>query len=100
MSTDGNQIARDAAANIPQRIVVIPSRETHEGYYSMTVALPWTCLHCGGPRGEPFDALSFDGSRRLSVHSWLNPCGHVEKYSEVRLTLASPASTDESGSGA
>jgi hypothetical protein len=99
MNTDGKQSAHEAAASNPQRTVVIPSRETHEGYYSMTVALPWTCLHCGGPRGEPFDALSFDGSRRLNVHSWLNPCGHVEKYSEVRRALPTPASTEETARG-
>lgn len=69
------------------RQVVIPAREQHDGYYVLTVRLPWVCLHCGGPRGEPFDTVSYDGSRRLACHGWSNPCGHVEKYSQVRANL-------------
>lgn len=70
-----------------ERTVTIPGCEQHEGLYSLIVTLPWACLHCGVPRGEPFDSLSFDGSRRLNVHSWVNPCGHVETYAEVRASL-------------
>lgn len=99
MSTNQAQVDRDGTGNIPQVSVIIPSRETHEGYHSMTVTVPWTCLHCGGPRGHPFDTLSFDGSRRLNVHGWHNPCGHVEKYSEVRRALSTPANTEETGRG-
>jgi hypothetical protein len=69
------------------RTVTIPGRTEHDGYHSMTVTLPWVCLQCGGPRGEPFDTVSYDGSRRLEVHGWHNPCGHVEKYSDVRQSL-------------
>ncbi|WP_301154282.1 Lar family restriction alleviation protein [Metapseudomonas otitidis] len=70
-----------------ERTVIIPGCDQHEGLYSLSVTLLWACLHCGGPRGEPFDSLSFDGSRRLKVHSWSNPCGHIETYAEVRATL-------------
>lgn len=70
-----------------ERTVIIPGCDQHEGLYSLSVTLQWACLHCGGPRGEPFDSLSFDGSRRLKVHSWSNPCGHIETYAEVRATL-------------
>lgn len=73
------------------RTVTIPAREEHEGISTLTVTLPWKCLECGGPRGEPFEGLSYDGSRRLHVHSWTNPCGHVEKYSAVRKSLGLPA---------
>jgi hypothetical protein len=67
--------------------VTIPAREEHEGLYSITVTLPWVCLVCGGPRGETHQSLSFDGSRRMSVDGWSNPCGHIEKYSMVREWL-------------
>lgn len=67
-----------------KRTVTIPASEQHEGIFALTVELPWVCLHCGEPRGEPYDTLSYDGSRRLGVHGWRNPCGHVERYSEVR----------------
>lgn len=81
---------RKAEAALEKRTVTIPACVEHEGFYSMTVTLPWVCLHCGEPRGEPYDALSYDGSRRLAVHSWKNACGHVEKYAEVRDSLEKP----------
>ena len=64
--------------------VTIPAGPMHEGYYRLTVTLPWTCPTCGGPRGEPFDGHSYDGSRSLRVSCWINPCGHVDYYSDVR----------------
>ena len=67
-----------------RRLVTIPACVEHEGIASAEVLLPWTCIHCGGPRGEPVPMLSFDGSRRLEVHGWANPCGHLERYAEVR----------------
>lgn len=70
-----------------ERTVTIPAREQHGGLDSITVTLPWVCRQCGAPRGEPYQAISYDGSRQLAVHIWLNPCGHVEKYSAVRRDL-------------
>lgn len=69
------------------RQVTIPACVEHEGIYSITALLPWVCLECGGPRGEPSKVLSYDGSRRMVVDGWTNPCGHVEKYSDVRAAL-------------
>lgn len=66
------------------RTVTIPACAEHEGYYSVTVSLRWVCPQCGGPRGEPFKTLSYDGSRRLCVDGWSNPCGHVDLYSDAR----------------
>ena len=65
--------------------VRIPGREEHEGYYSIVVKVNWVCPVCGGPRGEIFNTFSYDGSRRLPVHGWRNACGHVDKYSAVRI---------------
>lgn len=59
----------------------------HRGDLALRVAVPWRCIHCGGPRGELFRTVSYDGSRRLACDGWANPCGHVEKYSEVRAVL-------------
>lgn len=69
------------------RTVVIPAREEHEGRYRLTVTIPWHCLICGGRRGEPQSMFSYDGSRRLVVDGWTNPCGHVESYTLVRNSL-------------
>jgi hypothetical protein len=68
----------------PIRRVSIPAVAEHAGLYSMTVTLRWTCPVCGGPRGAPFQTTSYDGSMRLACDGWINPCGHVDKYSEVR----------------
>lgn len=69
------------------RSVTIPACQDHGGFHSIKVTLPWVCRVCGEPRGEPFVSVSYDGSRRLQVHSWNNPCGHVEKYQDVRRDL-------------
>lgn len=80
---------------MPQyRTVTIPSRDDHDGFYSMTVTLEWTCPVCGGPRGEPFDTVSYDGSRRLHCDGWRNACGHVDKYADVRKEAADPRLQD------
>jgi hypothetical protein len=69
---------------VETRTVRIPAVKAHEGFHSAQVTLIWECPACGGPRGEVFDTLSFDGSRRLGVHGWKNPCGHVDGYEQVR----------------
>ena len=66
------------------RTVTIPARDDHAGRHKMKVDLPWLCPTCGGPRGEPAAGISFDGSRRLSVDTWTNPCGHIDFYNKVR----------------
>lgn len=68
---------------VATRKVMIPARPTHHGIFSLLVEVEWICPKCGGPRGDVFPALSYDGSRRLSVDGWRNPCGHVDKYSAV-----------------
>lgn len=69
------------------RTVKIPAFEMHEGFIGNVVAirLNWTCPTCGGERGEIYDTISYDGSRRLNVDGWKNPCGHIDKYSQVRI---------------
>lgn len=73
------------------RTVTIPALAQHDGYHSMTATLPWVCLRCGAPRGEPYRTRSYDGSRILECDGWTNPCGHLEKYSEVREWIAREA---------
>lgn len=68
----------------PTRTVEIPGRDEHAGSYSVKVTLAWQCPRCGGPRGEVFRTISYDGSCRLSCDGWENPCGHIDFYSSVR----------------
>jgi hypothetical protein len=67
-----------------QRLVLLPGCADHAGHHRVRVALWWVCPRCGGPRGEPFETLSYDGSRRLAVHGWHNPCGHLDTYAAAR----------------
>jgi hypothetical protein len=78
------------------RTVTIPAGEQHEGLHSMRVTLPWTCPQCGGPRGEPFETTSYDGSRRLGCDGWKNPCGHVDGYAAVRQEARALAESEAS----
>lgn len=83
MSSEGS--AKDDKACDPlTRTVEIPRSDAHDGLHSVTVSLRWKCPRCGGPRGEVFRTISYDGSRRLSCDGWKNPCGHIDFYSDVR----------------
>lgn len=75
-------------ATVATRTVTIPGSEQHNGLHSIRVTLPWTCPQCGGPRGEPFPGISYDGSRQLNCDRWQNACGHVDLYSAVRREAA------------
>lgn len=72
------------------REVEIPLTRHHDGspFRTATVELEWVCSICGEPRGEPQDGVSRDGSRTVEVDTWENPCGHVDKYSDVRQEAA------------
>ena len=80
--------------------VTIPAREQHQGLFIATLEIGDKCPTCGGPRGETHKGFSFDGSRRLTVDVWQNPCGHVDYYWAVReearalLVAASNASPE------
>lgn len=67
-------------------IVTIPAKAEHEGYFGNLVTLEISdlCPVCNKPRGKVFGTHSFDGSRRLNVDGWINPCGHIDHYANVR----------------
>lgn len=64
--------------------ITIPACQEHQGIFSMIAEISDFCPVCGEKRGEPKPGLSFDGSRRLDVDIWNNPCGHVDYYNKVR----------------
>ena len=66
------------------RTVCIPACENHEGLYKVNLLLNWVCPICGAPRGEIRKGLSYDGGLRLDCDVWDNPCGHIDKYKDVR----------------
>jgi len=72
----------------PIKSVTVPARDDHEGIHWTTIKLRWVCPVCGGRRGEIRNGLSWDGSRRLAVNVWHNPCGHVDKYPRLREEAA------------
>lgn len=65
-------------------IIRIPAVEKHNGFLVLEVWVPWFCLYCGAERGEPRNGSDFDGSRRLTVTTWQNSCGHAETYKALR----------------
>lgn len=70
----------------PKRRIFIPATAQHHGHDGVSIETEWQCLVCGGERGTPFKAASYDGSLRLDgVDSWKNPCGHQELYEHVRI---------------
>jgi hypothetical protein len=67
------------------RQVYIPALARHDGLHAVTIRLSWICPKCGGPRGDVYTTVSYDGSRRLEgVDGWRNPCGHVDTYQACR----------------
>lgn len=64
--------------------VTIPSKQEHEGMFSMYISIRDYCPKCASERGVPYEGLSYDGSRRLNVSCWKNPCGHTDMYNDVR----------------
>jgi hypothetical protein len=69
------------------KTVTIPTCGTHNGLFAVTGYISRSCPVCGGPRGENQPGFSFDGSRRICVTTWTNPCGHVDYYSTVRKEI-------------
>jgi hypothetical protein len=63
--------------------VCVPECQEHNGSKSIDVIVKWICPTCGGPRGEVTAAISYDGNKRLSCDGWINPCGHVDLYTDV-----------------
>jgi hypothetical protein len=77
--------------------VIIPAQEQHAGMFIWAVRLDWVCPVCGGPRGELFQTLSYDGSRRLNCSGWVNDCGHIDKYNDVRAEALANGLNDPEG---
>ena len=86
----GSDAAYEGAVKIlmrrtPTMTVTIPSTLEHNGFYSSTVKILETCPICGERRGDTYKGISYDGSRRLLVDQWDNPCGHIDKYTDVLI---------------
>ena len=64
--------------------VEIPSCEEHQGFFKTKVKIKWICPVCGNPRGIIKRVKSYDGSLYMLCDGWINTCGHVDKYYNVR----------------
>lgn len=74
--------------NTKTQRIRIPACREHAGLSVIEVEVPWNCIYCGADRGERLKGLSYDGSRRLTVTMWSNPCGHFESYGAIRTWLS------------
>lgn len=79
---------KDGNPDAPIKTVYIPARAEHDGTHGINVKLRWVCPICGAPRGKISNGRSYDGSRVLFCNTWQNPCGHVDKYDDVRAEAA------------
>lgn len=41
------------------------------------------CPICGGPRGRPNLMPFYEAGQVYQVHTWKNPCGHVDYYGSL-----------------
>ena len=79
--------------------VYIPACANHDGVYGIYVNLRWVCPICGHPRGQILNGRSYDVSRVLAVDTWKNPCGHVDKYDDVRNEAATNGLNNKAADG-
>jgi hypothetical protein len=89
MATDS---MRNTAATLMQT-VEIPAYDAHDGHHSTAVTLIWECPRCGGPRGEVFRTISYDGSRRLACGGGKTPAGTSTPIEPCAAKPASPKPT-------
>jgi len=48
-----------------------------------TVQIADVCPRCGGPRGEVTSWIYPEDGHYYTPDVWENPCGHVDRYSDV-----------------
>lgn len=46
----------------------------------------WECPTCGEPMGEPRGHNFYEDGNAYHCDMWDNPCGHVAKYNELKMT--------------
>ena len=68
-------------------VVEIPIIAQHAGlnFYVRKIEIQDFCPKCKMPRGKNtiHKVRSYDGSRFVICDGWENPCGHIDKYSDV-----------------
>jgi hypothetical protein len=83
--------------------VTIPAMDNHGDYMVNTVIVRLLryCPTCGAERSAPWQALSYDGSRRLEVDTWRDGCNHFSGYAghrkEAQENGLNPGYTGQAG---
>lgn len=84
---DADELAAGSEAATPTMTVDIPGESASldgsatRPIHRVTIGV--ICPRCGGRRGEAHDGIIYDGSLRMHVSVWENPCGHVDDYRDV-----------------
>lgn len=80
-----NPVNQTKAPPAPMREIVIPAAQSHYGR-SVRLVVPWSCIHCGAPRGTHVQGESTcsESGLKLLVSAWATSCGHRETYEDVR----------------
>jgi hypothetical protein len=64
--------------------VTIPDRTGNPWFPVLrTINIPDRCPKCGGERGAPTLTRQCEDGEFYYVHTWTNPCGHIDKYADL-----------------
>lgn len=55
----------------------------HYGIITKEIEISDKCPVCDGPRGEPEPHYTYENDCIAWPHVWTNPCGHLDKYSDL-----------------
>ena len=77
-----NEAHASGLFNAKQTMQVTVSERDHN-LNIVTVTIASTCPTCGGRRGKPVLRPYCEEGQFYSVHTWTNPCGHVDYYPDV-----------------
>lgn len=69
-----------------EKVITIPNRDK-DGWLHGTIQViaDWKCPVCGNPMGEPKLQQFCEDGEFYSVHTWSNDCGHVCKYTDLKI---------------
>lgn len=62
------------------------NKELGFGFFTIltkTVTISNKCPICGGDRGKPYPYHHYEDGDSAIVSRWDNPCGHIDKYTDV-----------------
>lgn len=67
------------------KTIIVPNRDGQGWLHGVrTINVDWKCHICGEEMGNPKLQQFCEEGEWYSVHMWVNPCGHIAKYKDLR----------------